>query len=248
MSRIVVTGSTHGIGAALADRLRADGHQVVGVDRERPSASGGSPFVLADLSTPEGVDDALAAAHETLGEIDVYIGNAGIERGRGLEASEADWAMSWDVNVMAHVRAARALVPPWLERGHGHFVMTVSAAGLLTMLGSATYSVSKHAALAYAEWLSASYGHRGLKFQAVCPLGVNTRMIEEAGPMREVLAFDPILEPQDVAEAIVQGMAGEDFLILPHPQVAAYYRARANDPDRWLAGMRSIQARIDATP
>jgi NAD(P)-dependent dehydrogenase (short-subunit alcohol dehydrogenase family) len=116
------------------------------------------------------------------------------------------------------------------------------------MLGSATYSVSKHAALAYAEWLSATYAHRGITVQAVCPLGVNTRMIEEAGPMREVLAFDPILEPQDVAEAIVQGMAGEDFLILPHPQVAAYYRARANDPDRWLAGMRSIQARIDATP
>lgn len=248
MSNVVVTGSTHGIGAALVRRLVADGHRVVEIDREAPVATRGVAAITADLSTAEGVDDALAATREVLGHVDVFVGNAGIESGRGIEAAETDWALSWELNVMAHVRASRALIPDWLERGAGRYIMTVSAAGLLTMLGSPTYSVSKHAALAYGEWLSATYGHRGIAVQAVCPLGVNTRMIEQAGPMREVLAHDPILEPDDVAEAIVQAMAGEEFLILPHPQVAAYYRARANDPDRWLAGMHAIQARIDAAP
>jgi len=147
--------------------------------------------------------------------------------------------------VLAHVRAARLLVPEWLERGAGRFVVTASAAGLLTMLGSPTYSVSKHAAVAFAEWLSATYRHRGVVVQAICPQGVRTRMLDNAGPLQELLSHDTAIAPEDVAEAMWQAMADDRFLVLPHPEVAGYYANRAAQTDRWLAGMNKLQRRLE---
>jgi short-subunit dehydrogenase len=176
----------------------------------------------------------------------VWFANAGIDRGHGLDAREADWAACLEVNVLAHVRAARLLVPGWVERGAGRFVVTASAAGLLTLLGSPTYSISKHAAVAFAEWLSATYRHRGVVVQAICPQGVRTRMLADAGVLEEVLSHDRALEPEDVAEAMWQAMGHDRFLVLPHPEVADYYALRATQPDRWLERMNKLQRQVEA--
>jgi NAD(P)-dependent dehydrogenase (short-subunit alcohol dehydrogenase family) len=147
---------------------------------------------------------------------------------------------------MAHVRAARVLVPRWLEDGQGgRFVVTASAAGLLTMIGAAPYSVTKHAAVGFAEWLSVTYGHRGIAVQAICPQGVQTRMLEQAGPLKDLLTRDAALTPDQVADAWVRSLEEDRFLVLPHPEVAGYYAARAADTDAWLAGMRRLQAKVD---
>lgn len=247
---VVVTGAGHGIGRAMVRALAAAGARVVVNDLDAAAAAAvaaevGGTAVPGDAAGEAGVAALVAAARDALGEVDVFVANAGIDAGRGLDAADADWARALDVNVLAHVRAARLLVPHWVERGHGRFVVTASAAGLLTMLGSPTYAVSKHAAVAFAEWLSATYGHRGVVVQAICPQGVRTRMLAEAGPAQEVLGHETVLEPDDVARALVEGLGHERFLLLPHPEVADYYRARATDPDRWLAGMRKLQRRLD---
>lgn len=248
---VVVTGAGHGIGRAMAQALAAAGARVVVNDLDAAAAASvaaevGGTAVPGDAAGEAGVAALVAAATEALGAVDVYVANAGVDAGRGLDAAEADWARSLEVNVMAHVRAARLLVPGWVDRGHGRFVVTASAAGLLTMLGSPTYSVSKHGAVAFAEWLSATYGHRGVVVQAICPQGVRTRMLAEAGPAQEVLGRETVLEAQDVARALVEGLAHDRFYVLPHPEVAGYYALRAQDPDRWLAGMRKLQDRLDA--
>ncbi len=247
---MVVTGAGNGIGRAIARRLATEGARVVVNDldadaAERVATEIGGFAVAGDAASEDGVEALVTAARVHLGSIDVYFANAGIEVAAGLDASEADWHRSLDVNVMAHVRAARLLVPDWLERGSGRFVVTASAAGLLTMLGSAPYAVSKHAAVAFAEWLSATYGHRGIVVQAICPQGVRTRMLEEAGPVADVLIRDGALEPEDVADAVWQGMQDDRFLILPHPEVAEYYVGRATSTEKWLHAMRKLQRRLD---
>lgn len=248
---IVVTGAGHGIGRAIAARMAAQGARVAVNDLDAEAAQavaneiGGGIAVPGDAATEEGVADLVSAARDHLGKIDVYFANAGIDVGHGLDAPEEDWARALDVNVMAHVRAARQLVPTWLETGGGRFIVTASAAGLLTMLGSPTYSVTKHAAVGFAEWLSATYGHRGIVVQAICPQGVKTRMLDQAGPLQELLSHDTALEPEQVADTVWHAMQDDRFLILPHPEVADYYRLRADDTDRWLAGMRKLQARLD---
>lgn len=249
--RIVVTGAGNGIGRAIARRMAAEGAQVVVNDLDAAAAQAvadevGGMAWGGDAASEAGVAALIGAATAHLGEIDVFFANAGIEVGVGLDASEADWQRSMDVNVMAHIRAARLLVPGWLERGQGRFVVTASAAGLLMMLGSAPYSVSKHSAVAFAEWLSATYGNRGIVVQAICPQGVRTRMLEDAGPIADILIRDAALEPEDVAESVWQALQGDQFLILPHPEVADYYVARAATPDTWLRGMRKLQGRLDA--
>src|SRR3712207_1273082 len=174
--------------------------------------------------------------------------NAGIDRTQpdSLQASDEDWARMLETNVMAHVRAARALVPGWLADGRGgRFVVTASAAGLLTMIGAAPYSVTKHASIGFAEWLSVTYGHRGVTVQAICPQGVQTRMLEQAGPLKDLLSRDDALTPEQVADAWVESLADDRFLVLPHPQVASYYAARATDTDAWLARMRRLQDKVD---
>ena len=249
----VVTGAGHGIGRALATRLAAEGARVVVNDLDPEAAAavadeiGGTP-VPADCSTDSGVRHLLEQATRELGRIDVFMANAGIDGAGGpdsLDTSDDVWTTVLDTNVMAHVRAARALVPGWLEGGGGRFVVTASAAGLLTMIGSAPYSVSKHAAVAFAEWLSVTYGDRGVVVQAICPQGVQTRMLEEAGLLQDLLSRDSALAPEQVADAWVESLSDDRFLVLPHPEVAGYYAARAQDTDRWLAGMRRLQGKVD---
>jgi NAD(P)-dependent dehydrogenase (short-subunit alcohol dehydrogenase family) len=248
---VVVTGGGSGIGAALARRFAAEGARVVVNDLDSAAAiavaaSCGGTAAPADAASADGVATLVAAARDTLGEVDLFCANAGIARGGGEQASEADWNASWQVNVMAHVRAARLLLPPWLERGSGHLICTVSAAGLLTMLGSAPYSVTKHAALSFAEWLAATYAHRGVTVQAICPQGVRTPMMTGATAAERLVLTDSAITPEDVADAVMAGIAGGRFLILPHPEVAQMYAGRAGDPDRWLRGMNKLQRRIEA--
>jgi NAD(P)-dependent dehydrogenase (short-subunit alcohol dehydrogenase family) len=247
---VVVTGAGHGIGRALARRMAAGGARVVVNDLDAEAvravaAEIGAYAAPGDAASGDGVAALVGRAREELGRIDVWFGNAGIERGHGLEAPDDDWSAALEVNVMAHVRAARLLVPDWLERGGGRLVVTASAAGLLTMLGSPTYSVSKHGAVAFAEWLSATYRHRGVVVQAICPQGVRTRMYEDAGALKEVLAHDAVLTPEQVAEAAWAALYGDRFLVLPHPQVQDYYAARAGDTDRWLGGMNRVQQHLE---
>lgn len=248
---VIVTGAARGIGAALARGFAAEGARLVvnDVDAEGARALAeelGAFAVLGDAATETGVSLLVGAARELLGEIDVYCANAGIGPAGTEQAPEDVWSAAWDVNVMAHVRAARELVPGWLERGSGCFVSTVSAAGLLTMLGSAPYAVSKHAALAFAEWLSATYRHRGVRVHAVCPQGVRTRMLEESGTGGQALLAANAIEPEQVAQSVIRALSEDRFLILPHPDVAEYYAARAADPDRWLGGMNKLQRGIEA--
>jgi NAD(P)-dependent dehydrogenase (short-subunit alcohol dehydrogenase family) len=247
---VVVTGAGNGIGRAIARRMAQEGARVVVNDIDADAAHAvaaeiGGTALPGDAASEQGVAALISAATDHLGSIDVYFANAGIEVAAGLQASEQDWQRSLDVNVMAHVRAARLLVPAWLERGSGRFVVTASAAGLLTMLGSAPYAVSKHAAVAFAEWLSATYGHRGIVVQAICPQGVRTRMLDAAGPVADVLIRDGALEPEEVADAVWAGLQDDRFLILPHPEVAEYYVGRATSPEKWLHAMRKLQRRLD---
>ncbi|MEU1039780.1 SDR family oxidoreductase [Streptomyces sp. NPDC005551] len=244
---VVVTGAGGGIGAALARRFAAEGARVVVNDLDADKARAvadeiGGTAVPGDAST------IVAEAREALGgTIDVYCANAGLASGGTEAADEKVWALAWDVNVMAHVRAAHELIPGWLERGSGRFVSTVSAAGLLTMVGAAPYSVTKHAAYAFAEWLSLTYRHRGVKVHAICPQGVRTDMLTAAGSAGDLVLLPTAIEPDDVASALFDGMAEDRFLILPHPEVAGYYEARAAHPDRWLTGMNHLQQKWEAS-
>jgi len=245
---VVVTGAAGGIGAALARRFAADGARGVVVtdvqDRvdEVAAAIDGMAF-RCDVTDERQVRDLVDAAEERYGPIDLFCSNAGVFAFGGADASDADWKLSLDVNVMAHVYAARALVPRMLERGGGYLLQTASAAGLLTQIGSAPYSVTKHAALAFAEWLAITYGEQGLKVSVLAPQAVRTAMTagtDEGG----VAGVDGMLEPDDVASKVVEGLADERFLILPHPQVLEYFQRKASDYERWLAGMRRLQGRF----
>lgn len=249
-STAVVTGAARGIGRAIAERLAAEGFRVLIADLDDSvtavATEIGAASFAGDCASEEGVAALVASAHEQLGTIDVFFANAGVESGRGLDSPESQWALSLEVNVLAHVRAARLLVPTWLEQGGGRFVVTASAAGLLTMIGSAPYSVSKHGAVAFAEWLRVTYGHRGVIVQAICPQGVRTRMLDDAGPLKELLSRDRALEPSEVADTVWTALQGDSFYVLPHPEVGGYYAQRAADPDAWLGGMQRLQAKLDS--
>ncbi|XEK78663.1 SDR family oxidoreductase [Mumia sp. Pv4-285] len=246
---VVITGGGNGIGRAIAHRLVAAGARIVVSDLDADSAARvanevGGLAVPGDAATEAGVRALVDAARDHLGKIDVFFANAGIARGHGA-ATEDDFEASWQVNVMAHVRAARALLPDWLERGEGRFVATASAAGLLMMLGSAPYTLSKHAAVAHAEWLSATYRHRGIVVQTLCPQGVRTAMLDDSGPAGDVTLKDTAITPEAVAETVYAALGDDRFLILPHPEVADYVQAKTADPDRWLGGMNRLQQRVE---
>ncbi|MGW0084909.1 SDR family oxidoreductase [Streptomyces sp. NPDC003393] len=244
---VVVTGAGGGIGAALARRFAAEGARVVvnDLDAARAEAVAGE---IGGIALPGDASAIISEARDALGgTVDVYCANAGFASG-GSEASGEDvWARAWDVNVMAHVRAAEALLPAWLERGGGRFVATISAAGLLTMIGAAPYSVTKHGAYAFAEWLSLTYRHRGIKVHAICPQGVRTDMLAATGSAGDLVLQPTAIEPEDVADALFKGIQEDRFLILPHPEVAGFYQARAADPDRWLTNMNHIQQKWEET-
>ncbi|MGH3260692.1 MAG: SDR family NAD(P)-dependent oxidoreductase [Trebonia sp.] len=247
---VVVTGGGGGIGRAIARRLAADGARVVVNDLDRAAAEAVAAEIdgLAapgDVGTARGVEELVSAATGFLGEIDVYCSNAGTVGGAGPETPDELWLRAWEVNTLAHVRAARLLLPGWLARGAGTFVVTASAAGLLTMLGAAPYSVTKHAAVGFAEWLAATYGHRGLRVHCICPQGVRTQMLAGSGRAGEIVLAAAAIEPEQVSDALAAAMDVDRFLVLPHPEVRDYYVHRATDTDRWLHGMSRLQQRID---
>ncbi|MEU9068100.1 SDR family oxidoreductase [Streptomyces sp. NPDC048109] len=238
---VVVTGAGGGIGAALARRFAAEGARVVVNDLDAGRAKAVADEI-GGIAVPGDASAIVTEARDALGgTVDVYCANAGVGCGGSEAAEESVWAQAWDVNVMAHVRAAHALLPDWLERGSGRFVSTVSAAGLLTMIGAAPYSVTKHGAYAFAEWLSLTYRHRGIKVHAICPQGVRTDMLAATGSAGDLVLRPTAIEPDDVADALFRGIEEDRFLILPHPEVAGYYQARAADPDRWMRGMNRVQ-------
>jgi NAD(P)-dependent dehydrogenase (short-subunit alcohol dehydrogenase family) len=248
-SCVVVTGAASGIGAALARRFAAEGARgVVLADvRTEPleaiAAEVGGLAVQCDVTDEAQIRSLADRAEDRFGAVDLFCSNAGIVVPGGADASDAVWQRSLDVNVMAHVYAARVMVPRMIERGGGYLLQTASAAGLLTQIGSAPYSVTKHAALALAEWLSITYGEQGIKVSVLAPQAVRTAMtvgIPDGG----VAGVDGMLEPDTVADAVVRGLASEAFLILPHPQVLEYFRRKASDYDRWIAGMQRLQARF----
>ena len=247
---VVVTGGGGGIGRAIARRLAAGGARVVVNDLNPAAAEAVAAeikgfAVPGDAGTEQGVAELIAAARGHLGEIDIYCSNAGTGGGTGPETPDDVWQRVWEVNTMAHVRASRELLPGWLERGRGTFVVTASAAGLLTMLTSAPYSVTKHAAEAFAEWLAATYAHRGLTVHCICPQGVRTQMLIDSGSAGATVLADAAIEPEQVADALWDAMAEGRFLVLPHPEVRDYYALRATDTDKWLRGMNRLQRRIE---
>ncbi len=246
---VVVTGAGGGIGAALARRFAAEGARVVVNDLDAEKARTVAAEIGARArAVPGDASLIVAEAREALGgTVDIYCANAGVGAAGDALSEDDVWSAAWDVNVMAHVRAVRALLPDWLERGSGRFVSTVSAAGLLTMIGAAPYSVTKHGALAYAEWLSLTYRHRGLSVHAICPQGVRTDMLTASGSAGDLVLAATAIEPEAVADALFAAMAEDRFLVLPHPEVAGYHQARAADPDRWLATMNRVQQKWEGT-
>ncbi len=245
----VVTGGANGIGRALCERFAAEGARVVIADMDMDGAADverriGGMAIEVNVAREADVVRLVAEATARFGAIDLFCSNAGIGVDGGPEAPDDSWQRSWDVNVMAHVYAARAVLPQMLERRRGYLLQTVSAAGLLTQIGSAPYAVTKHAALAFAEWLAITYGDQGIRVSALCPQGVRTNMLLKAEFGGGAFLLEGALEPSQVAEAVVQGLVEERFLILPHPEVAEYFKRKATDYDRWLRGMRRLQATV----
>lgn len=247
----VVTGGANGIGAALCRRFIQEGARVVVADLESEKAQAlatelGAFAVAVDVSQEADVIKLVQQTNAKYGPIDLFCSNAGIGGPPGgIEASNEGWQQIWEINLMAHVYAARAVVPQMLERGAGYLLNTASAAGLLSQIGAAPYAVTKHAAVAFAEWLAITYGDRGIRVSCLCPQGVRTRMLE-GDEFHGIINFlrDSALDPAYVADVVVQGLAAEQFLILPHPEVAEYIKRKAGDYDRWLRGMRKFQASL----
>jgi NAD(P)-dependent dehydrogenase (short-subunit alcohol dehydrogenase family) len=246
----VVTGAGGGIGAALARRFAADGAEVIVSDLDPAAAEGvaseiGGLAVPGDVANEDDTRRLIDAAWAELGGIDLFCSNAGVLTAGDENTPDAAWTRDFAVNVLSHVYVTRHLLPRWLDQGSPkRLMLTVSAAGLLSLLGSASYAVTKHGALAYAEWLRATYAHRGLIVQALCPQGVRTDMLtrgNDSGSASATLLAQGAMEPAEVAEIAAKAIEGESFLILPHPEVAEYYKLRAADTDRWLGGMNKMQ-------
>ena len=258
----VVTGAANGIGAALARRFHAAGARVVVADRdaknlqviekELNSIRPDSAFaVVADIGTEAGNVALIDAARAKFGFIDLFYANAGVGMGTDLESTDEEtWNTAMDINLHSHRWAAKHLIGEWLAAGEGYFCSTAYAAGLLSQIGSAPYTVTKHAAVAFAEWMSITYGGRGVLVSCLCPQGVNTNMLKGAdnsndGPSGNVVRVaGGVLEPEEVAQACVDTIRAETFLVLPHPEVAQYMALKATERDRWLAGMRKLQKRV----
>jgi len=246
---IVVTGGGNGIGRALCERFAAEGaRRVTVVDLDEDGARAvadriGGSARRVDVGSREEVVALVREVEREVGPIDLFASNAGIAIPGGPEVPVDAWQKIWDVNVMAHVHAAHAVLPSMLDRGEGYLLNTASAAGLLSQIGSAPYAVTKHAAVAFAEWLSITYGDRGIRVSALCPQAVRTAMtadMENGG----VAGVDGMIEPEELAEVTVRGLAEERFLILPHESVRGYYERKGQDIDRWLAGMRRLASRF----
>jgi NAD(P)-dependent dehydrogenase (short-subunit alcohol dehydrogenase family) len=245
---VVVTGGANGIGKALSSRFARDGARAVvvadllGESALETAKVIGGIAIQTDVASEAEVQHLVQETIDRFGRIDLFCSNAGVGRAGGVESPDEDWDLSWRVNVMAHVYAARAVLPQMLARGDGYLLQTVSAAGILSQIGSAPYSATKHAALGFAEYLAITYGDRGIKVSALCPMGVKTDMLRRAEFGGGSFLLDSALEPDHVADFTVRALAEEKFLILPHAEVSEYFQRKAADHDRWLRGMRRLQA------
>ncbi len=244
---VVVTGGAHGIGGALARRFAAERARMVvvadidGQSAQKLAAEIGGFAVSVDVTQEADVRQLVEETIQRFGAIDLFCSNAGIFIDGGVNTPDATWKLILDVNVMAHIYAARAVLPGMLAQGDGYLLQTVSAAGLLTSIGSAPYAVTKHAALALAEWIAITHGDEGIKVSVICPQGVRTTMLMNDP---ENFLIDGSVSADEVAEAAIRGIEEERFLILPHPEVAEYFRRKADDYDRWLRGMRRLQRQV----
>lgn len=242
----IVTGGASGIGKALARRFAAEGAKVVVADLDASAASSvaqsiGGMGVACDVCDEDAIKALVSEVREAFGEIDLFCSNAGLALGQpdhAASASNEDWALNWNIHVMAHVYAARAVLPAMIARKSGRFVNVSSAAGLLNQIGDAAYSATKHAAVSFAESLAITHADDGISVHAVCPQYVATPLLD----MDETAqTSDTLLSPDDVAEAVIRGIRNDSFLILPHKAVSEYTALRATDPDKWLGGMRGLR-------
>lgn len=246
---IVVTGAASGIGKALATRFKAEGaKQVVAVDLNELGAQAtaddlGCVSMKADVSLESDIVSVIEGTEANIGPIDLFCSNAGIGMGPDLTSPNSEWQKSWDVNVMPHVYAARHLVPRMIARGGGYFLNTASAAGLLNQIGGAAYGVTKHAAVGFGEWLALTHGHEGIKVSLLCPQAVRTPMIAD-GAASAAAAGDGMMEPEVLADFVIEGLHAESFLILPHPEVLEYMQRKTADYDRWIGGMNRLHRRL----
>jgi NAD(P)-dependent dehydrogenase (short-subunit alcohol dehydrogenase family) len=246
---IVVTGAASGIGEGMARRFAKESPAALilaDLDLEGAKRVAEHVFGLArrlDVADPGGTHALIDEVEERFGPVDLYCANAGYGVVGDEQMDFEEWERMWQVNLMSHVYAANRLIPAWVARGEGYFLSTASAAGLLTNLKAVQYSVTKHAAVAFAEWLAVTYGDDGVRVSCLCPQFVNTPLLTGSESFRAI-AGDDVLEPDEVAEAVVEGLRDERFLILPHPEVANYFRNKANDYDRWIGGMRKLQRTV----
>lgn len=248
---VVVTGGAGGIGRSLCERFAAEGARGVvvadinaaGVDIVRNSIAEQTQAlgIVTDVSVESDVQALVARALEVFGHIDLFCSNAGIFTPGGEEVSNEQWQRIWEINVMAHIYASRAVLPSMLARGEGYLLNTASAAGLLNQIGSAPYGVTKHAAVGFAEWLAITYGDRGIKVSVLCPQAVRTEMTAGGTGAAGV---DGMLEPEQLAQTVIETLAAERFLVLPHPEVLTYMQRKTSDYDRWIGGMRRLQERF----
>jgi NAD(P)-dependent dehydrogenase (short-subunit alcohol dehydrogenase family) len=252
---IVVTGSASGIGQAMCERFARDGARGVvvadpdGAGAEAVAAAIGGLARRVDVSVEAEVQQLVQAATERFGRVDVFCSNAGIIVRADEDASNAQWQRHWDVNLMAHVYAARAVLPQMIARGEGYLVQTASAAGLLSQVNAAPYTVTKHAAVGFAEWLAIAHGDQGIRVSCLCPQGVLTPMLlGKAGEQRPPSFLGPgAVTPEAVADAVVDAMREERFLVLPHPEVLTFVQRKAADVDRWIRGMRRLREKVMST-
>ena len=253
----VVTGGAHGIGRALAVRFKEEGARtVVVVDQDVAGAEAvaseiGGVAMGADVAVEEDITRVTGETERHFGWIDLFCSNAGIyceDPTTAGSTSSEDWNRMWNVNVMAHIHAARAALPAMLERGEGYFLNTVSAAGVLSHPNSAPYATTKHAAIGFAESLAIAHGDQGIGVSVICPQAVRTAMLGGLGDDDlldgGVQGLDGVLEPEDVAQSSIEALEEERFLVLPHPEVLEYMRRKTSDYDRWLKGMRRLRARF----
>jgi NAD(P)-dependent dehydrogenase (short-subunit alcohol dehydrogenase family) len=248
---VVVTGGANGIGRALCHKFAAAGAKAVvvaDIDKEAGQKVAneikGTPggFTVCNVAQEGDVQNLVKSVTSAHGQVDIFCSNAGIGNSGGPEVPDQEWQRSWEINVMAHIYAARAVLPQMLARKEGYLVQTVSAAGLLSQIGSAPYSVSKHAAMSFAEWLSITYGDEGIRVSALCPMGVRTNMLAKAQFGGGAFLLETAIEPEQVADETIKVIGEERFLILPHPDVARFFQQKGSDYDRWLRGMRRLQA------
>lgn len=260
---LVITGAGSGIGAAIARRFAVQGARVLVSDLDPAAAqsvaadiraAGGTALAQpADVARENDLRALVARAETEFGQVDIMCSNAGINQNGGAEAPDAIWQRAWSINVMAHVHAARAVLPGMLARGRGYILNNCSAAGLLTSPGAASYATTKHAAVAFAEWLAVTHGDQGIRVSAICPQAVDTRMLADSiasgnATTRALAQAGRTLSPEDVAACVQEGVEAERFLILPHPEVAEMRLRKVQDPDRWLAGMRKFVAKAGGRP